>query len=267
MTDILEEITARKRHDLIAIKEKLPPAQLYKAVERSLAQGDQPHHSLPQALRNSAGKGIIAEFKRKSPSLGWINPEARAEDIIPSYVAGGATALSILTDEPYFGGSPDFIVRIRPHVSLPILRKDFIVDEYQLFEAKAIGADAILLIASCLNRKECHQLALTARELGLDVLLEIHDESEIDHLDESVSVAGVNNRNLHLFRTDLQTSLRLAPLIPPEFVKISESGIRTAEQLQQLRSAGYDGFLMGERFMTTPNPGQALANFIQELQS
>ncbi len=266
MTDILEEITAHKRRDLITLKEKFPPAQLYKTIERSLAQGSLPHHSLPQALRNSAGQGIIAEFKRKSPSLGWISPETQAEDVIPNYVAGGATALSILTDEPYFGGSLDFIVRIRPHVSLPILRKDFIIDEYQLFEAKAIGADAVLLIAACLNRKECHQLALTARGLGLDVLLEIHEESEINYLDESVSVAGINNRNLHLFRTDLQTSLRLAPLIPPEFVKISESGIRTAQQLQQLRSAGYDGFLMGERFMTTPNPGQALHTFIQELQ-
>ena len=263
MATILEEITDRKRLHVAQCKEELPARELYSEVEKLMDEG-LAHHSLRNALTHS-GTGIIAEFKRKSPSLGWIKEEAQPEDVVPAYVANGATALSILTDEPYFGGKPEFISRMRKKTPIPILRKDFIVDEYQVFEAKKIGADAILLIATCLNKEECRSLGKMARELRLDVLLEIHDESELDYIDDFVSIVGVNNRNLHFFKTDIKTSFELSGRIPEEFVKISESGLKTANDLKLLRAAGYEGFLMGERFMKTPDPGKALGHLITEL--
>jgi indole-3-glycerol phosphate synthase len=264
MATILEEITARKRHDLVLLKEQHPAGELYREAERMM--DNDVHHSLPEALLKSR-TGIIAEFKRKSPSLGWIREEARPEDIVPKYAANGATALSILTDEPYFGGQSEYITRVRPLVNIPILRKDFTIDEYQIFEAKTLGADAILLIAACLGKDECRQLTNTARELNLDVLLEIHEERELDYLTDHVSVVGVNNRNLHLFKTDLTTSFRLSATIPEEFVKISESGLKKTEDIRLLRAAGYNGFLTGERLMKTKDPGAALAQLLKELES
>lgn len=282
---ILEEICNRKRQDLSAIKEQLPPRDLYRKVE-ALMDNPQPLRSLSAALKQAAERacctdnqgccaargarqqsptGIIAEFKRKSPSKGWIKEEGKPEIIPPAYEKAGATALSILTDEHYFGGCNDYLRTARPLVSLPILRKDFMVDEYQIFEAKEMGADAVLLIAACLTKAECLALARTARMLNLDTLLEIHDETELDYISEEINVVGVNNRNLHVFRTDVQTSVNLAPKIPNEFVKISESGLATPEDLKMLRLCGYSGFLMGERFMKTDDPGQALADFIAKL--
>lgn len=264
MPTILEEITDRKRKDLEAVKEDRPARDLYLQVER-IMQSDI-HHSLPQALKESS-TGIIAEFKRKSPSRGWIHREAKPEEVIPQYVTNGATALSILTDEPYFGGHNEYITRVRPDTHIPILRKDFIVDEYQLFEAKVLGADAILLIAACLDRQLCRNLARMARELNLDVLLEMHEERDLDYLDEHVSVAGVNNRDLHVFRTDLNTSFRLSSLIPDEFVRISESGIHQPEEARLLRADGFNGFLIGELFMKHEQPGKALNDFISRIVS
>lgn len=264
MSTILEEITARKRLDLERTKAQYPTRQLYQSVEQEMETSV--HHSFSEALLASS-TGIIAEFKRKSPSLGWIKEEAQPEDVVPSYIQNGATALSILTDEPYFGGRSEFIVLMRPKAQIPILRKDFIIDEYQVFEAKHIGADAILLIAACLSRRECNDLARMARSLQLDVLLEIHDEAELDYISEYTSVVGVNNRNLHLFKTDIQTSFQLSHRIPQEFVKISESGLKTIEDLLLLRAAGFNGFLMGERFMKQDHPGQALGQFISQLTS
>ena len=264
MASILEEITARKRRDLTLVKEQHPARELYREVEEMMDHDA--HHSLPQALLESA-TGIIAEFKRKSPSLGWIREEARPEDIVPQYAAHGATALSILTDEPYFGGRSEYITRVRPLVNIPILRKDFLIDEYQIFEAKTLGADAILLIAACLTKDECRQMAATASEINLDVLLEIHHEKELDYLSDNVSVVGVNNRNLHQFKTDVTTSFRLSADIPTEFPKISESGLRQTEDIRLLRAAGYNGFLMGERFMKDEKPAEALGKLIQELKS
>lgn len=261
---ILEEICDRKRHDLVVLKERQPVRNLYRRVEH-LMDNDR-HLSFSDALLHS-DTGIIAEFKRKSPSLGWIHEDLQPEDVVPGYVEGGATALSILTDEPYFGGQAEFIERLRPQVNIPILRKDFIVDEYQLFEAKAIGADAILLIAACLKKEDCRELARMARSLNLDVLLEVHSEPELEYIVPDVSVVGVNNRNLHVFKTDIRTSFELSGKIPEEFVKISESGLHTANDVRLLRAAGYSGFLMGERFMKTDNPSQALKDFIKELQS
>lgn len=261
---ILEEICARKRHDLISAKEAMPPRELYRKVEALMDTAAANGPSLRQALAESP-TGIIAEFKRKSPSKGWIKEEGRPDIIPASYEKAGATALSILTDEPYFGGCQDFVRTARPMVSIPILRKDFMVDEYQVFEAKEMGANAILLIAACLSKEECLTLAHTARQLGLDTLLEVHSEAELDYVSDYISIVGVNNRNLHVFRTDIQTSVALASKIPAEFVKISESGLSNPADVRMLQMCGYQGFLMGERFMKTPDPGQALKDFIAAL--
>ena len=249
--DILETILATKRRELTFGKRR----------------------SLKQALLDSP-TGIIAEFKRKSPSKGWIHADARPEAVVPAYAAAGAAALSILTDENYFGGSLDYIRQVRPLVDLPILRKDFIIDPYQLYQAAEAGADAVLLIAACLNRADCAALTAEAHRLGLEVLLEIHDAAELDYVSPEVDVVGVNNRHLGSFVTDVQTSFGLAPLLSqpsttptqatgPVFV--SESGIGDPETVRKLRAAGFRGFLMGEHFMKNPDPGAALADFIRAI--
>ena len=246
--------------------------------------------SLKQALLSSP-TGIIAEFKRKSPSKGWIHADVQPEDVVPVYAANGAAALSILTDEQYFGGSLDFIRRVRPLVDIPILRKDFIIDPVQLYQAAEAGADAVLLIAACLSREACAALTAEAHRLGLEVLLEIHSADELDYITPEVDVVGVNNRHLGSFVTDVKTSFELAPalreipgqarndyrrernnkiVIPAEEPEsrplyISESGISQPETVRQLREAGFRGFLMGETFMKETDPGAALATFIQAL--
>ena len=249
--DILETILATKRRELTFGKRR----------------------SLKQALLDSP-TGIIAEFKRKSPSKGWIHADARPEAVVPAYAAAGAAALSILTDESYFGGSLDYIRQVRPLVDIPILRKDFIIDPYQLYQAAEAGADAVLLIAACLSRADCAALTAEAHRLGLEVLLEIHDAAELDYVSPEVDVVGVNNRHLGSFVTDVQTSFGLAPLLSqpsttptqatgPVFV--SESGIGDPETVRKLRAAGFRGFLMGEHFMKNPDPGAALADFIRAI--
>ena len=249
--DILESILAAKRQELTFEKRR----------------------SLKKALASSP-TGIIAEFKRKSPSKGWIHADARPEEVVPAYAAAGAAALSILTDGPFFGGSLDFIRRVRPLVDLPILRKDFIIDPYQLYQAAEAGADAVLLIAACLSRADCAALTAEAHRLGLEVLLEIHDAAELDYVSPEVDVVGVNNRHLGSFVTDVQTSFGLAPLLSqpsttptqatgPVFV--SESGIGDPETVRKLRAAGFRGFLMGGHFMKNPDPGAALADFIRAI--
>ena len=217
--------------------------------------------SLSQALAED-DFGIIAEFKRKSPSKGWIKEDGKPEVIPPSYEKAGAAALSILTDEKYFGGSLDFIKKARPLVNLPILRKDFIIDEYQLFQARHIGADAVLLIAADLGKQEVRALTALAHELGLEVLLELHAEHELDYAEIDVDAVGVNNRNLGTFVTDVQNSFRLAARLPQDKVLVSESGISNPDTIRLLREAGYRGFLIGETFMKTDDPGQALHQFI-----
>ena len=268
--DILEQIIETKREELKFEKKR----------------------SLKQALLASE-TGIIAEFKRKSPSKGWIHADAVPEQVVPAYAASGAAALSILTDEPYFGGSLDFVRRVRPLVDIPILRKDFIIDPYQLYEAREAGADAVLLIAACLSREACAALLAEAHRLGLEVLLEVHSPEELDYITPDVDVVGVNNRHLGSFVTDVQTSFDLAPLLltraarnyfsdkfaekpisaPPSTtpthatgpILISESGISDPTTVRALREAGYRGFLMGENFMKQPDPGAALADFIQAI--
>jgi len=263
MKDILEEIVAHKRIEVAEQKAQLPPRKLYAEVERMMAEGVT-KRSLSQSLAED-DFGIIAEFKRKSPSKGWIKEDGLPEVIPPAYEKAGAAALSILTDEKYFGGSMDFVRKARPLVSLPILRKDFIVDEFQLFQARLIGADAVLLIAADLRKEEARALTALAHELQLEVLLELHAEHELDYADLPVDAIGVNNRNLGTFVTDVQNSFRLATRLPQDRVLVSESGISNPDTIRLLRQAGYRGFLIGETFMKTGNPGEALQNFISHL--
>lgn len=268
MKDILEDIVSWKHIEVEQQKQALPPRQLYAKVDRLMEKGIQPR-SMRRALTESPC-GIIAEFKRKSPSKGWIHPDAEPEEVVPLYACNGAAAISILTDEKYFGGSMDFIQRMRNHPALaednacPILRKDFIIDEYQLFQARLIGADAVLLIASALSKQECRMLTGTAHELGLEVLLEMHGEEELDYADLDIDMAGINNRNLGTFHTDVANSFRLAGRLPEEKLRVSESGISQPETIVHLRQAGFRGFLIGETFMREADPGAALKRFLTQ---
>ena len=243
--DILQEIVEHKCKEL----------ELWKA----------PKPSLREALLQSE-TGIIAEFKRKSPSKGWIKEDGRA-DIIPlSYQQNGAAAISILTDEHYFGGHDDFIRAARQSgVTIPILYKNFVVDEFQLYEAALCGASAVLLIASCLTIERCAELMHIAHSLGLEVLLEMHDEAELKYAELQPDLCGINNRNLGSFVTDVQNSYRLAELLPKDAVKVSESGISNPDTVRALRQAGFRGFLIGENFMKTPDPSLALQQFVSQL--
>ena len=243
--DILQEI----------VKHKCEELEVWKA----------PKPSLREALLQSK-TGIIAEFKRKSPSKGWIKEDGRA-DIIPlSYQQNGAAAISILTDEHYFGGHDDFIrVARQSGVTIPILYKNFVIDEYQLYEAALCGASAVLLIAACLTIERCAELMHTAHNLGLEVLLEMHDEAELKYAELKPDLCGINNRNLGSFVTDVQNSFRLAELLPKDAVKVSESGISNPDTVRALRQAGFRGFLIGENFMKTSDPGLALQQFVSKI--
>ncbi len=224
-----------------------------------------PKPSLREALLAS-DSGIIAEFKRRSPSKGWIKEDGRA-DIIPlSYQQNGAAALSILTDEQFFGGNDEFIRQARQSgVILPILYKNFVIDEAQLYAAALCGASAVLLIAACLSKEDCKHLMDKAHQLGMEVLLEMHDERELEYAELKPDLCGINNRNLGSFVTDVENSFRLAERLPKDAVKVSESGISNPETVRRLRQAGFRGFLIGETFMKTADPGQALNDFILEL--
>ena len=245
MHDILEEIVAHKRKEVEALYAPKP--------------------SLRQALLDS-DSGIIAEFKRKSPSKNWIKQEGRAEEIPLGYQQNGAAGISILTDEKYFGGRDGFITAARESgVVIPILYKNFVVNEIQLYAAALCGASAVLLIAACLTKQECKNLMQKAHELGLEVLLEMHSEQELEYAELEPDLCGINNRNLGSFVTDVETSFRLAELLPKDAVKVSESGISDPKTVVALREAGFRGFLIGENFMKTPNPGTALKEFIGKL--
>ncbi len=245
MKDILQEIIATKHEELALLKAKKP--------------------SLREALLRSE-TGIIAEFKRRSPSKGWIKEDGRADQIPLSYQQHGAAALSILTDERYFGGHDDFIRAARQTgVTLPILYKNFVIDEAQLYAAALCGASAVLLIAACLSVQQCSVLMAKAHELGLEVLLEMHSEQELEYAALGPDLCGINNRNLGSFHTDVENSFRLVELLPKDAVKVSESGISNPDTVRALRQAGFRGFLIGENFMKTADPGLTLHDFITEL--
>ena len=209
--------------------------------------------------------GIISEFKRRSPSKDWIKREARVEDIIPAYEAAGAAAISVLTDNTYFGGSLQDLIKARSLTNLPILRKDFVIDAYQLLEARVAGADACLLIAAALGADKCHELAEVAHNLKLEVLLEVHCAEELAAYSKHVDIIGVNNRNLKLFKTDTAISEALFAQLPTQALPISESGLLNNQVARHLQEVGYRGFLVGEAFMKTENPGEALQQYIEPL--
>ncbi len=266
--NILDKIVAHKKLQVAERRNTVPVAQLEKGkvFQRKTV-------SLTEHLTKADSRGIIAEFKRKSPSKGIINAEADVVAITKGYAAAGAAALSVLTDEEFFGGSSDNLQEARLHIVCPILRKDFMIDEYQIIEAKALGADVILLIAAILTPEEMKNLAMLARSLEMEVLLEVHDEAELREsaLNETVApyinAVGVNNRNLKTFEVNEDTSKELASLIPDTFVKISESGISHPASILQLKEFGYQGFLIGENFMKTDDPAKACADFIQSLKN
>lgn len=260
--NILEKIIADKYREVADKKSILP----MKLLEQSI-YFEGKVVSMKKYVTNPEKSGIIAEFKRKSPSKGIINASASVEKVSIGYMQAGASALSILTDKEYFGGSTDDLKIARKFNFCPILRKDFVVDEYQIIEAKSIGADCILLIAAALEPERLKSLASFAKSLGLEVLMEVHDGEELDRsLCENLDLVGVNNRNLKTFEVSLDTSLGLVDQIPSNFVKISESGISDPATLIQLKKAGFDGFLIGENFMKSARPEQAAYNFIKEFR-
>lgn len=256
---ILDEIITHKVKETAIRKEKTTP----KGLEASPFFGS-PVVSLRKYLLRPDKTGVIAEFKRKSPSKGPLNLYADIEKVSIGYMQAGASALSILTDQAFFGGRNEDLTQARQLNFCPILRKDFIIDEWQVLETKSMGADVVLLIAAALKPEETKKLARLAKSIGLEVLLEVHNQEELDrHINPDVDVIGVNNRDLHQFQTYIETSLKLAESIPTEFVKISESGLQTIDDLQQLWQSGYRGFLIGERFMTSSHPERAALPFLQ----
>lgn len=258
--NILDKINRNKQKEIQLKKSLIPISQLENSVlfKRKTI-------SISSKIKSSKS-GIIAEHKRRSPSKEVINQKLSVEEVAKSYEKAGASALSVLTDGRFFGGSLDDLLLARASVNLPILRKDFIVDEYQIIETKAFGADVILLIAASLNRKKVEKFSSLAQSLGLEVLLEVHDLEELkEFMMPSVNLIGVNNRNLKTFEVSLETSKSLAEEIPSEFVKISESGIGSPHLVKELQKFDYQGFLIGETFMKTENPGKSAEEFIKEL--
>ncbi|MBC8602612.1 indole-3-glycerol phosphate synthase TrpC [Parabacteroides acidifaciens] len=265
MKDILQDIVANKR---IEVERQKQAVKLQTLLGLGGERLERPTRSMRAALAASPS-GIIAEFKRKSPSKGWLHPDAAVAGVLPAYEKGGASACSVLTDSNFFGGSLGDLCKARNLVNLPLLRKDFIIDEYQLYQARVMGADAVLLIAACLSPEQCLAFAELAHTLNMEVLLEIHSETELEHLNPSVDMLGVNNRNLGTFHTDVENSFRLAEAMQTVTreknlspLLVSESGISATDTVASLRKAEFRGFLIGETFMKTEQPGETLAQFI-----
>lgn len=261
---ILDTIVAAKRKEI----EKYKPLS---SIERFKKEGffwEVSNRSLVQSLLAENSTGIIAEFKRKSPSRGWFkNKELEVEPVVVPYNYFGAAGISVLTDKEFFGGDLDDLIQTKVITDVPVLRKDFMIDEWQIAEAKAFGADVILLIASCLAPREVKQLAAYAKSIGLEVILEIHNDNELDHICDEVDIIGVNNRNLKTFKVDINISLGLIVRIPAGKPVIAESGISNVETIVTLRQAGFKGFLIGETFMKEADPAIAFAHFINKLKA
>lgn len=259
--NILDTIIAQKRIEVEQRKKTVPVEQLQQSDLYN-----RPRLSLKQFLLDESKTGIIAEFKRRSPSKGNINIDADVFEVTSAYAANGASALSVLTDEQFFGGSTADLLKARAN-GIPILRKDFIVDEYQVEEARAMGADVILLIAANLSPADVKRLAAYAQKLGLEVLLELHAEEELQHICEETEIVGINNRNLKTFEVDIERSLRMAKQIPDTKIKVAESGISSIENILLFKENGFRGFLIGENFMKEAQPGKAFEQFVSRLKS
>lgn len=259
--DILEKIVAHKKKE-VAERKSLYTVKL---LEQSIYFEGKPV-SLKKYLTRPDKSGIIAEFKRRSPSKGVINAHAKVEKTTIGYMQAGASALSVLTDKEFFGGTSEDLTIARKYNFCPVLRKDFVIEEYQIVEAKSIGADAILLIASCLDPQRLKELAAFAKSLELEVLMEVHNEEELkNNLHEHLDIVGVNNRNLKTFEVNVDTSKALGEMIPSDFVKISESGISDPTTIVDLKANGFQGFLIGETFMRSARPDLAARDFIEKL--
>ena len=258
---ILDKIIERKKIEVAEAKKKVPLEELeqYPLVNRSC-------YSLRDSMLHPNRTGIIAEFKRASPSKGIINGSSEVAEVVKAYQEAGASAVSVLTDVDFFQGSLADLTAAREALTIPLLRKEFIVDSYQIMEAKAYGADIILLIAACLEPQEVERLATYAKSLGMSVLLEVHNEKELrQNLFDSIDAIGVNNRNLKDFVVDLENSYALVKIIPDNYIKVSESGISDPNTIKDLKSVGFQGFLIGENFMKTDSPGDAIQKFVKEL--
>lgn len=252
--NILDQIIARKKEEVLKAKSEISLQELMDS-ESFGKKGI----SLKKSLKEKSG--IITEFKRQSPSKGIINAQSDILDVATNYENFGASAISILTDQDFFGGHLDDISKVRKHISIPILRKDFMIDEYQFYEAKSVGADVILLIAANLSVSQVQEFTTLSHQMGLEVLLEIHNEEELKHIDKDVDFVGINNRNLKDFKVDLEHSIQLKNQLPENILKIAESGIYNIEDFNYLKEKGFDGFLMGEYFMKTENPGKTFEDF------
>jgi indole-3-glycerol phosphate synthase len=258
--NILEKIIAHKKEEIVKRKSQRSIGELKASTYYSRKT-----FSLKQFLLDENKTSIIAEFKRKSPSKGVINGNADVVKVTKAYTEYGASCLSVLTDEEFFGGKDIDLLAARVN-NIPILRKDFIIDEYQIVEAKSIGADVILLIAACMTPERARELAIFAKSLQLEVLLEIHDDNELQHICDEVHLVGINNRNLKTFKVDINTSIDLGRKIPKDKIKIAESGISDFETINLLKEHGFKGFLIGENFMKMPDPGLAFKQFAQHLK-
>jgi indole-3-glycerol phosphate synthase len=259
--NILEEIVHYKKSEVGRRKSEAGIADL----EKSDGFGRKTF-SLKRSLLDNNKTGIIAEFKRRSPSKGIINDAADVVHVTKAYTGYGASGLSVLTDEHFFGGCAADLTKARVN-EIPLLRKDFIIDEYQVIEAKSIGADVILLIAACLSPADVKRLARLAVSLDLEVLLELHAEEELGHICDEVQLVGVNNRDLKTFKVDIERSLRMAEKIPVDKIKIAESGISSVENIKLFKENGFHGFLIGEHFMKEPDPTIAFADFVDQLKA
>jgi indole-3-glycerol phosphate synthase len=257
---ILDTIIARKFEE-VAERKSISPIAALENTEHFSKQ----IISLKQSILNPQRTGIIAEFKRKSPSKGIINNTSDVVKVTQAYSEFGASGLSVLTDSDFFGGFTDDLIKARIN-PIPILRKDFIVDEYQIIEAKAMGADVILLIASCLTALRVKELAAFAKSLKLEILLELHHSNELNHINEHIEIVGINNRNLNTFEVDIENSIRMAEQLGNSFVKVAESGIKSPEDVIRFKQYGFDGFLIGENFMKNTNPASVFQSFVLNLQ-
>lgn len=261
--DILETIVASKRKEIAPFKLRSPISRF----EKEGFFWEISNRSLVQQLLQQDGTGIIAEFKRKSPSKGWFKTkELEVEPVVKAYNQAAA-GISVLTDEPFFGGDLDDLIQTKVVTDIPVLRKDFIIDQWQIAEAKAFGADIILLIAACLSPAEVKQFASYAKSIGLESILEIHNEEELGHCCDEISMVGVNNRNLKTFEVNINTSLSLIGKIPSGKPAIAESGISSTAAIVTLRQAGFRGFLIGENFMKEADPGKAFESFVTALKN
>jgi len=259
---ILDKIIQAKRFDVAALK-KISTIAMLEKTEMFQRQTN----SLEDSLLAEDSSGIIAEYKRKSPSKGMINGVSSIQEVTEGYLKAGVAAQSILTDTDFFGGMNEDLLKARTiNTSVPILRKDFIVDEFQIVESKSLGADVILLIAACLTKEELKSFGALAKNLGLSVLYEVHTQQELDKIELDNKIIGINNRNLKTFEVDLEHSIQLASQIPSSCIKVSESGISNPQTILDLKQHGFKGFLIGENFMKTANPGLACTDFIQQLR-